>query len=688
MIKMLSISIFLSVSIALFVVSCGGGGGGGGNGDSQSTQIGSGGVVVQTDGGCNGFCTNANSFLSSDDVQQIIAQAVAEAQARGVGATIAVVDRVGNVLAVSSMNGALATARITSTPPGVPVSGGLEGIVVPATLTAIAKAITGAYLSAEGNAFTTRTASQVIQENFNPGEFNQPGGPLFGIQFSQLPCSDLSRRYPDDGMLGPKRSPLGFAADPGGFSLYKNGAVVGAVGIMADGIYELDKNLADFDINLDELIGLAATVGFDAPSLRRADVITADGKTLRYSDASINDLASIPANAPAYSMIDGTVTNLVDVTGYYASADGVLSGTAFGEPESGIRPDTEFYPGRDAFVMVDAANNPLYPPQVGMVATLGTDNLTAQEVQQLINSGLDVANRARSQVRRPLGSQARENIVVVDADGNILGVARTRDAIVDGLDVTLQKARTAAYFSSAAVIPTITAVPDAEYLDSSLAPIRTESLTQYLTVIRSFYALPTVFDGSFAFSSRAISNITRPDFPDGLVANPNGPLSKPDGEWSIFSTGLELDLVYNAIIAHVGFVIGALPTDVGRNCTGISGLSSGVQATAPIPNIANGIQIFGGGVPIYRDGRLVGAIAASGDGTDQSDLVAFLGLQEAAEILVGVNAAAGRGNITQAPPSIRADMLVNPSTGLRARYVNCPQAPFLNSDTINACAGL
>ncbi|NIS32253.1 MAG: heme-binding protein, partial [Actinobacteria bacterium] len=44
--------------------------------------------------------------MSVAEVQQIVAQAVAEATARGVAATIAVVDRVGNVLAVFRMTGA------------------------------------------------------------------------------------------------------------------------------------------------------------------------------------------------------------------------------------------------------------------------------------------------------------------------------------------------------------------------------------------------------------------------------------------------------------------------------------------------------------------------------------------------------------------------------------------------------
>ena len=41
--------------------------------------------------------------------------------------------------------------------------------------------------------------------------------------------------------------------------------------------------------------------------------------------------------------------------------------------------------------------------------------------------------------------------------------------------------------------------------------------------------------------------------------------------------------------------------------------------------LQNGIQIFPGGVPIYRNGRLVGGIGVSGDGIDQDDMIAFLG---------------------------------------------------------------
>src|SRR5688572_22794936 len=111
-------------------------------------------------GGCSGTCGDSTTSLTVAEVQQVIAQAVAEAQALGVSATIAVVDRVGNVLAVYRMGTAgTRTVTITTSPAGATVNGGLEGISLPSAAApvnidhaaAIAKAVTGAYLSSEGN---------------------------------------------------------------------------------------------------------------------------------------------------------------------------------------------------------------------------------------------------------------------------------------------------------------------------------------------------------------------------------------------------------------------------------------------------------------------------------------------------------------------------------------------------------
>ena len=213
----------LVASASLVLTSCSGGGS-----SSSANKTSSGGGTTTT------YVVPSQQSLAVGDVQQIIAQAVAEAQARGTPAVIAVTDRVGNVLAVYTMTGAPSTVLVSPSPAGAtdPTKNhDIQGLMlsggpaVPATMAAIAKAITGAYLSSSGNAFSTRTASMIVQQEFppSPAGAGQPAGPLFGVQFSQLPCSDLSRRFPADATIGPKRSPLGFSADPGGFPLYKNG---------------------------------------------------------------------------------------------------------------------------------------------------------------------------------------------------------------------------------------------------------------------------------------------------------------------------------------------------------------------------------------------------------------------------------------------------------------------------------
>jgi len=583
--------------------------------------------------------------LTIADVETAIAQAVHEAQARGAAATIAVVDRVGNVLAVFRMTGAAANFTITG---NRGVAGGLEGInVLPSELAAISKAITGAYLSSEGNAFSTRTASQIVQQNFNPGEIGSPAGPLFGVQFSQLSCSDLVRRS-TEGSVGPKRSPLGLSADPGGFPLYKNGTVVGGIGVIADATYSLDLDIGDTDTDLDELIALAGARGFDAPDDRRADRITADGRTLRYADSAA--LASNPAAAPAFATINGSQGTLVAVAGYAAA--GVRAGVAFGTAASGYRADTNpAFAGLNAHTLVDGANSPRYPP------VAGTDGLlTAQEVTTLLAEGLRVANRARAQIRRPLGSAAQVTVTIVDTAGTVLGLVRTPDAPVFGTDVALQKARTALFFSHPNAASELASLGPAAYL----APNPPSAITAYLTAARAFLGNPTAFSDGLAYSTRAVGNISRPFYPDGINANPNGPFSKPFANWSPFSDGLQLDLTFNVLVA----------TALGAPTVGCTGLTRAM----------NGIQIFPGGVPIFRGNQLVGAIGVSGDGVDQDDMVAVLGLANAATVL-----ATGIGN---APPAIRADTITPPGTGTALRYAQCPQAPFNDTQQSNVCAGI
>jgi uncharacterized protein GlcG (DUF336 family) len=620
---------------------------------------------------------------------------VQEAQAQGVLATIAVVDRVGNVLAVYRMGDKLAHEVLISTNTDIGASSvidsGLEGIVLPTAVApfviddqaAISKAITGAYLSSEGNAFSTRTASQIIQENFNPGEINQPGGPLFGVQFSQLACSDFTQASDGSAVtVGPQRSPLGLSADPGGLPLYMSGSLVGGIGVIADGLYSIDKDISDFDHSVDELVSLAGTVGYSAPSDRRANRITVEGKTLRFSDVQDQHLLSLPQSAPSFDSIAVDIGKLVPVFGYFDGS--IKAGVAFGLPESGIRSDSlDDFPGLDAFVFVDRNNVERYPPSAGSDNTaLAGLALSEHEVRVILQEALRVANRARAQIRRPLGSQARVTIAVVDTNGNVLGMVRSRDAPVFGSDVALQKARTAAFYSSANAATFLSELPDVSYLsidDVGLTLSEPVSFANYVTRLQVFMNdAAALSDGFYAFSDRAGGNLSRPVYPDGLIDGPSGPLSKPAGSQSVFSTGLQLDLVYNGILQHILAVASAgLVDDVPSGCAGIGfSFESPFFTEGPADSpVKSGVQIFPGSVPIFRGEQLIGGIGVSGDGIDQDDMISFLGLHNAGEIL--------GGEIGNAPIDRRADNLT--PQGIRLRYVQCPVAPFLDSRASNVC---
>lgn len=632
------------------------------------------------DSGCAGSCANASSFLTVADVERIIAQAVAEAQAQSAPATITVVDRVGNVIGAYQMAGAPRTQTADS---GRGVVGGLEGIDIPSELTAIAKALTATYFSSEGNAFGSRTAGQLAQEHFAPGDITAPSGPLFGVQFSQLPCSDISQRFNGVGpSAGPHRSPIGLAADPGGLPLYKGGVPVGAVGVSADPIYGVDSNTSDIDRNLDEIIAVAGSYGFIAPADRRADQITAGGLSLRYSDIDVEDLATSPANAPAFATLGAGTGAVIPVPGFFSGT--IAAGLAYGLPESGIRPDPVNFPGLDAFVVDDGTGTNRFPPRDG---TDGPNALTSDEVLTLMRESLAVANRTRAQVRRPLGSPAGETIVVVDTNGVVLGIVRTRDALLDAVDVTTQKARTAAFFSGAYAAADIDSVDPVDYLDSTLdlangrvALTRTtrSDPMRYVTALQAFLPQASALtDGAIAFSDRAIGNLSRPFYPDGVPGRPGGPLADSIENWSIFKTGLELDLDYQQTALFLAYYLQQIGLTVSLDGSDLPPLTDSPRNCTGIDRIPNGITLFAGAFPIYRNGTLVGAVAASGDGTDQSDLVAFLGLHNAGVTLGGA--------IGNAPTSMRADNFT--PQGARLLYVQCPQAPFLNSTEQFVCEG-
>jgi uncharacterized protein GlcG (DUF336 family) len=367
-------------------------------------------------------------------------------------------------------------------------------------------------------------------------------------------------------------------------------------------------------------------------------------------------------------------------------------------------------------VLVDSEGSNRFPPRQGtdQPGNGDTEPLRAEEVQVILEEAMTLANRMRAQIRRPLGTQARVSISVVDTNGAVLGFARTRDGPMFGADVSLQKARTAVFFSGTgqgiaqSPADTLRGLPAPKYLAPVFEPeavaddfsqrlvpaLQEESpltapapeISDYVVAAQRFLGIPDALERSgspSAFADRSGGNLSRPHYPDGVASNPNGPLSKARGEWSVFSVGLQLDLVYNSLIQHVAHVTldGAVP-DVGETCPGNTGFDPDdlFQMQGEATQLANGIQIFPGSVPIFRGETLVGGIGVSGDGVDQDDMISFLGVHQAG---LRLNQA-----LNNAPPGIRADQIVLPDSLPRLRYVSCPQTPYLDSDEDNVCRGL
>jgi len=495
----------------------------------------------------------ADETLTADEVSRILSQAAAGAASVGLAAQISVVDAEGRSLGLLRMDGAPALTRIQ------PVEGanGIGLDTVDAGIAAFAKAASGALLSSGGNAFSTRTASFIVQEHFPPGIDFTGGGPLFGVQFSSVRCSDVN-----------PVSPLGLAADPGGFPLYKNGRVVGGIGVEGDGAYSLDRRPDLVDVPREEQAARAGQRGFEPPEIIRGDQILADGIRLAYTDT---DAAAAGTARPGL-IVDGPRAG-----GQAPRTDLTLGGVA-GEAD------------------------PRYPTRAGQV-------LTAADVNTILTQAAQQTVRTRAAIRQPLGSFARVSISVVDLNGDVIGFFRNADAPRFGIDVSAQKGRTALFFSS----------PDAGTALGRLG------LGRYL---RDGVPL----DGSVAFSSRAVGFLSQPFFPPGIPDTTEGAFSQPIGAWSVFNTGLQLDLIKGGLLTS--------------NC---------VPGEA---RLRNGITIFPGGVPLYKGGRLAGAIGISGDGVDQDDLIATAGS-------VGF----------EAPAERRSDQLE--IRGVRLPYVKLPRHPEL-----------
>jgi uncharacterized protein GlcG (DUF336 family) len=267
-------------------------------------------------------------------------------------------------------------------------------------------------------------------------------------------------------------------------------------------------------------------------------------------------------------------------------------------------------------------------PIVGSIFPSVGSGLTAANVNQIISAAAQTANITRAAIRQPLGSNARVSIAVVDTEGNVLGIFRNTDSPVFGFDVSVQKARTAVFFSRSDTAAQLIAGGFGQYASRAAAD-----------------SVP--LSGTIAYSDRAVGFLHRPLYPDGINNTQAGPFSTSLGAWSPFNLGLQLDVIQTRLLAPRPGFCSLRPNFARPPC-----VCSSIQI------IRNGIQIFAGSIPLYRGSTLVGAIGISGDGIDQDDFIA-----------------AGGATGFAPPAAIRSDQLL--IRGVRLPFVKFPRSPTL-----------
>jgi uncharacterized protein GlcG (DUF336 family) len=325
--------------------------------------------------------------LTVSDVTNIISAAATRAKHDRVAAVIAVSDREGNILGVFDMFG------VTTISNDIDI---INQTVLPANLnqveaTAFEKAATAAFLSSDQDAFSTLTANTLVGIHFPPKISNTAEAPLFGLQFSQLPCSDVTRGNGTTGALG-------------GIPLYKNNQIAGGIGV--DGPKKTE----------DEVIALAgASKPYSAPSSITANNIYIGGFQLPWTNSappkhlSSMPLASLGMTNAFFPIVATPPTSFTPA---------VFAGVA----------------GEIRFPIVDSTRS-------------ASVKLTAADVTTIITQSVATAKATRAAIRQPIGVPARMQVGVTDLDGSILGVFRTNDATMFSLDIVVQKGRTVTAFS-------------------------------------------------------------------------------------------------------------------------------------------------------------------------------------------------------------------------------------------------
>ncbi|GIW94787.1 MAG: hypothetical protein KatS3mg110_2828 [Pirellulaceae bacterium] len=431
----------------------------------------------------------------------------------------------------------------------------------------------------------------------------------------------------------------GIATLPGGIPLYKNGRLVGGIGVFFPG----PDGFATFEQGFVANVGQTAYARTNAARVLESEWIAfaaAGGSSA--AQAKVDAINGVPALA-GFDLPFGRI-DLVGVTleifGPHPTRSNRLSGVqtllkvgqsvGVGDPASGA--DQFVDPGPDGDPATLADNifylSGLPVPDGWLVMPHGSGSLTAADVERIINQAIAEADRVRAQIRlqpngRP-GARTRMVFAVTDLDGNVLGLYRMPDATVFSIDVAVAKARNMAYYSDPAQIVSFDRVDDNK---DSVPDVSVPIAAALTSRTFRFLAAPRYPSGVEGSLPGAFSSLRDPGINPSTAENLGAPLPA-----STYSSTTTSALMFNSFNVMRNF---RQPTNLQNQ---------------------NGVVFFPGATPIYKSTILVGGFGVSGDGVDQDDVVTKSG---AAGFLP--------------PPSLRADRFS--VRGVRLPFFKFPRNP-------------
>jgi len=346
--------------------------------------------------------------LCAAEVAAIVSAAAAALPADTL--TVAVVDRLGNPLAVFHKPGA---------------SGADDE-------RAVGLARTAAWFSNDQAPLSSRTVRFVSGIHFPPGVARTPNAALYGIENSNRGC-DLNAPLNAGARAAEGRSLAGIVGGLACNPFDGSGCGLGVVTGKAD-LFDTDPRAVD-----PGGVPIFRPAGAGGPARLLGGVGVAGAPPLSaefaaFSGAFAASTAAVPQfplPPPGNVFIDGVRLPFVEQTRRpRGTTAGSPAGTFVFGPDDGVE-----------------------APDGYLVGPLAGSELTAAEVDRIVRQAEAVAGRTRAVIRLPLGSRTRMAISVADLDGRLLALFRMSDATVFSLDVAAAKARNVAYLSGSPAAP-------------------------------------------------------------------------------------------------------------------------------------------------------------------------------------------------------------------------------------------